>query len=193
MTADASGLRADGPEGSGRAACTVGGSTDMSELTGPPGAPEASGRHGMSMPGVLEGLPRRVADWAVNRSLAPNSVTGISLALGLCAAAWFSAGTRPDNISGALALLASYLAWRAARWLAGPAAGPVTGPAAAAQARPAGAGAGTLAEMSGTVSDCAVYAGLAVGGYEAHSSAPRELPPPPLTPVSVPTPPAPSG
>src|SRR5258708_11791010 len=148
MTADASGLRADGPEGSGRAACTVGGSTDMSELTGPPGAPEASGRHGMSMPGVLEGLPRRVADWAVNRSLAPNSVTGISLALGLCAAAWFSAGTRPDNISGALALLASYLAWRAARWLAGPAAGPVAGPAAAAQARPAGAAVGTLPEIS---------------------------------------------
>src|SRR5260370_39972828 len=124
----------------------------------------------MSMREGLDGLPRRVADWAVNRPLAPNSVTGISLALGLCAAAWFSAGTRPDNISGALALLASYLAWRAARWLAGPAAGPVTGPAAAAQARPAGAGAGTLAEMSGTVSDCAVYAGLAVGGYEAHWS-----------------------
>ncbi len=95
----------------------------MSELTGPPGAPEASGRHGMSMPGVLEGLPRRVADWAVNRSLAPNSVTGISLALGLCAAAWFSAGTRPDNISGALALLASYLAWRAARRLCRPGGG----------------------------------------------------------------------
>ena len=147
----------------------------MSELTGPPGAPEASGRHRMSMPGVLEGLPRRLADWAVNRSLAPNSVTGISLALGLCAAAWFSAGTRPDNISGALALLASYLAWRAARWLAGPAAGPVAGSAAAALARPAGAGAGTLAEMSGTVSDYAVYVGLAVGGYEAHWSGTWEL------------------
>jgi hypothetical protein len=110
----------------------------------------------MSMPEVLDSLPRRVADWALNRSLAPNSVTGISLALGLCAAAWFSAGTRPDNISGAVALFASYLAWRAARWLAGPGAGPGSG------------GAGTLAEMSATVSDCAVYAGLAVGGYEAH-------------------------
>jgi hypothetical protein len=113
----------------------------------------------MSMPEALDGLPRRVADWAVGRSLAPNSMAGISLALGLCAAAWFSAGTRPDNISGALALFASYLAWRAARWLA----------------RPAEAGAGTLAELCGAVSDCAVYAGLAVGGYEAHWSGMWEL------------------
>src|SRR5260221_8777433 len=121
----------------------------------------------MSMRKVLDGLPRRVADWAVNRSLAPNSATGISLALGLCAAAWFSAGTRPDNIRGALALVAGYLAWRAARWLAGPAASAVGGSARA--------GAGTLAELGGTVSDCAVYAGLAVGGYEAHWSGTWEL------------------
>jgi len=118
----------------------------------------------MSMPEALDGLPRRVADWAVGRSLAPNSVAGISLALGLCAAAWFSAGTRPDNISGALALFASYLAWRAARWLAGPAASAA-----------GGAGVGTLAELCGAVSDCAVYAGLAVGGYEAHWSGTWEL------------------
>jgi hypothetical protein len=104
-----------------------------------------------------------LADWAVNRSLAPTSVNGISLALGLCAAAWFSAGTRPDNIRGAVALFASYLAWRAARWLAGPVPG-------AGAARPAKPGAGTLAELSGTVSDYMVYAGLAVGGYEARWS-----------------------
>jgi len=117
----------------------------------------------MSMPEALDGLPRRVADWAVNRSLAPTSVSGISLALGLCAAAWFSAGTRPDNIRGAAALFVSYVAWRAARWLAGTA--PDAGTVRAA--RP---GAGTLAELSGTVSDYAVYAGLAVGGYEARWS-----------------------
>jgi hypothetical protein len=115
------------------------------------------------MPEALDGLPRRVADWAVNRSLAPTSVNGISLALGLCAAAWFSAGTRLDNIRGAVALLASYLAWRAARWLGGPA-------SRAGAARSARAAAGTLAELSGTVSDYAVYAGLAVGGYEARWS-----------------------
>jgi hypothetical protein len=121
----------------------------------------------MSMPQALDGVPRRVADWAVNRSLAPNSVAGISLALGICAAGWFSAGTRPDNIKGAIALLASYLAWRAARWLVGPAAG-----TAARTLRP---GVGTLAELSGTLSDYVVYAGLAVGGYEAHWSGTWEL------------------
>jgi hypothetical protein len=133
----------------------------------------------MSMPEVLDDLPRRVGGWAVNRSLAPTSLTGISLALGLCAAAWFSAGTRPDNLSGALALFASYLAGRAARWLAGPgaragarAAGARAdgAGAAGAGAAGAGAGAGTLAELSGALTDCVVYAGLAVGGYEAHWS-----------------------
>jgi hypothetical protein len=114
------------------------------------------------MPEVLDGLPRRVGGWAVNRSLAPVSLTGISLALGLCAAAWFSAGSRPDNVSGALALLASYLAGRAARWLAGP------GATAGARTGPAAARAGTLAELGGALSDCVVYAGLAVGGYQAH-------------------------
>jgi hypothetical protein len=113
--------------------------------------------------GEAGGVPRRVADWAVNRSLAPTSVSGISLALSLCAAAWFSAGTRADNVRGALALFASYLAWRAARWLADQ----VPGAGAARSAKP---GAGTLAELSGTVSDYVVYAGLAVGGYEARWS-----------------------
>jgi hypothetical protein len=120
----------------------------------------------MSMPEVLDGLPRRMADWAANRSLAPTSVTGISLALGLCAAGWFSAGTRPDNIRGALALLLGYLAWRAARWLAS---------AAGAPAGNAADGAGTLAELAGALSDYAVFAGLAVGGYEAHWSGTWEL------------------
>src|SRR5262249_2916539 len=69
---------------------------------------------------------------------------------------------------GAVALFASYLAWRAARWLAGLAPG-------AGTARPARPGAGTLSELSGTVSDYAVYAGLAVGGYEAHWSGTWEL------------------
>src|SRR5262249_62105921 len=131
------------------------------------GGPHASGKHIMSTPEALDGLPRRVADWAANRSLAPTSVSGISLALGLCAAAWFSAGTRPDNIRGAAALFMSYLAWRAARWLAGPSHG-------AGTARSAGPGAGTLAELSGTVAGYAVYAGPAVGGAEARPGRPRE-------------------
>jgi hypothetical protein len=114
----------------------------------------------VSVPETLDDLPRRVARWAVNRSLAPASVSGISLALAVCAAGWFSAGTRPDNVNGALALCASYLAACAARWLAGP--------APDAPARSAGLAADRMAEWCGAVSEYAVYAGLAVGGYEEH-------------------------
>jgi len=121
----------------------------------------------MSVPEALDGLPRRFTGWAVNRYLGPASVTGISLALGLCAAAWFSAGTRLDSVGGALALCGSYLAWRAARRLAGPAAG--------AMSRSASAGAGSLAELGGTASELAVYAGLAVGGYEANQDGTWQL------------------
>ena len=125
----------------------------------------------MTVPEALDSLPRRLTGWAVDRYLAPISVSGISLALGLCAAVWFSAGTRLDSVSGALALCGSYLALRAARGLAGLDAGTLAAgtPAAGDMARPASAGASSLAELCGTASELAVYAGLAVGGYEAHS------------------------
>jgi hypothetical protein len=116
----------------------------------------------VSVPETLDDLPRRLARWAVNRSLAPASVTGISLALAVCAAGWFSAGTRPDNVNGSLALCASYLASCAARWLADPA------PDAPGQS--AGVAATRIAEWCGAVSEYVVYAGLAVGGYEEHWS-----------------------
>jgi hypothetical protein len=122
---------------------------------------------GMSVPGALDGLPRRLTGWAVNRYLAPVSVTGISLALGLCAAAWFSAGTTSDSVSGALALCGSYLALRAAWRLADPASG--------AAPRSASAGVSSLAELGGTASELAVYAGLAAGGYEAHQDGTWQL------------------
>jgi hypothetical protein len=67
---------------------------------------------------AVDRLPRRVAGWAAAQTLPPNSMTGISLALGVCAAVWFTAGTRPGNAAGALALCGSYLASRAARRLA---------------------------------------------------------------------------
>ena len=125
----------------------------------------------MTVPEALDSLPRRLTGWAVDRYLAPISVSGISLALGRCAAVWFSAGTRSASVSGALALCGSYLALRAARGLAGLDAGPLAAgaPAAGAMAGPASAGAGSLAELCGSASELAVYAGLAVGGYEAHS------------------------
>jgi hypothetical protein len=114
----------------------------------------------VSLPETLDDLPRLLTRWAVNRSLAPASVTGISFALAVCAAGWFSAGTRPDNVNGALALCASYLAACAARRLAGR--------VCDAAPRPAGVAADRIAEWCGAVSEYVVYAGLAVGGYEEH-------------------------
>jgi hypothetical protein len=112
----------------------------------------------MSVPETLDDLPRRFAGWAVSRSLAPVSVAGISVALAVCAAGWFSAGTRPGNVNGALALVVSYVVGSAARQLAGPGRG--------AAARRADADAHRLADWCATLSEYAVYAGLAVGGYE---------------------------
>ena len=57
-------------------------------------------------------LPRRMAGWAARRSLAPNALTGIGLACSLCAAAWFTSGTRLAAVTGGLALCAGYLARR---------------------------------------------------------------------------------
>jgi hypothetical protein len=87
-------------------------------------------------------LSGRAAGWAQRRSPAPISAAGISLALGLCAAAWFTAGTRAGDVNGALALCGCYLAGRAA-----------------AQ----GASAGWLARICLAAAEYAVYAGLAVG------------------------------
>src|SRR6202034_2563617 len=110
----------------------------------------------MSVPETLDDLPRRCAGWAVSRSLAPVSVAGISVALAVCAAGWFSAGTRPGNVNGALALCVSYLVGCAARQLASPRRG--------ASARHADADAGRLADWCATASEYAVYGGLARGG-----------------------------
>ena len=58
------------------------------------------------------------ASWAQDRYLGITSASGIGLALAVCAAAWFSAGTRADIIRGVLALWAGYLVLRAGQWLA---------------------------------------------------------------------------
>lgn len=124
--------------------------------------PEArpTGTVGVSLPEAVELLPRHLTDWAAGRSLAPNSATGISLALSLGAAIWFSAGTRADSIKGALVLGASYLAWRVARGL--------VDSAAERGAWSGLAGADLMAEICGALSEFAIYAGLAVAGYAAH-------------------------
>ena len=65
-------------------------------------------------------LACRLTGWAQRRYLGPVSVTGISLALAVCAAGWFSGGTPVESLYGGLALCGSYLAWRGARHLARP-------------------------------------------------------------------------
>ena len=127
-------------------------------------------------------LPARMAGWAARRSLAPNALTGIGLACSLCAAAWFTSGTRLAAVTGGLALCAGYLARRigaqllaardagefapgdataavaAAPVLAGPvlAGPPLAGPVLAGWE-------GWLSGIGAALGELAVYAGLAVG------------------------------
>jgi len=117
-------------------------------------------------------LPRRMAGWAARRSLAPNALTGIGLACSICAAGWFSAGTRLDALIGGAALCAGYLARRiraqvAADRAAGEAARGAAAPASVAGPMTAGtmtaSYAGWLAATCAAVGELAVYAGLAAG------------------------------
>ena len=132
----------------------------------------------MTVAEAVDVLPRRMSAWAARLSVAPNSMTGISLALGLCAAVWFTAGTRPGSTIGALALGGSYLAGRSARGLGIPVPGRAAAPAAsAAMARAGGAAAGgsraaavsdgRLARACAVLTGCGVCACLAAGGLAA--------------------------
>ena len=112
-------------------------------------------------------LPRRMAGWAARRSLAPNALTGIGLACSLCAAAWFTAGTRPAALGGGLALAAGYLARRIGTQIvaareAGGAAWDAAG-AAADDRLMLAAFEGWLAGLCAAIGELASYAGLAVG------------------------------
>lgn len=66
----------------------------------------------------LADISRIVGTWAQDRYLGITSASGIGIALAVCAAAWFSAGTRADIIRGVVALWAGYLVLRAGQWLA---------------------------------------------------------------------------
>lgn len=111
---------------------------------------------------------KAVIEWAHGRALRASSVTGISVVLALCAAAWLTAGTRTGNLWAALALAGSYLAVLAGRALA---AGPGPGrrvrgyatvaPSTRAKTR-------WLAAIGWSVSECALYAGLAIGATADH-------------------------
>jgi hypothetical protein len=114
---------------------------------------------------AVHALDRRAADWAVRRSFGPNSATGISLALAVCAAAWFTAGTRAGDAKGALALCGCYLAARAGRRLTAP-----HGALRSAGLVETGlvtADAGRLARVCRVLSEGVVVAGLAAGAAAA--------------------------
>ena len=139
-------------QGAGRA--SVDGAVRQQAAT-QPGAPDQAGR---PLGDIVSSLIRRGRTWAdltirlaANRAMSPNSVTSISLLLGLCAAAWFSGGTRQDDVRG----LITTGAWMAVR-----------------------AGARQLAEATGpsfswfyavcaTAGECAIYGGIAAGAESA--------------------------
>src|ERR1022692_3246379 len=141
----------------------------------------ADGRWGMTVAEAVGVLPRRMSGWAAQASLAPNSLTGISVSLGVCAAVWFTAGTRWGNLIGAVALCGSYLAGRSARGLQDPepAAAGATAPSAGATAPRAGATApragATSARAGATSSSAAAWpaGGMAVSPLGAAVSESR--------------------
>lgn len=103
-------------------------------------------------------------NWARGRSLGSSSCGGISVALALCAAGWFTAGTRTDNVRAVAALCAAYLAMAAGRSLAGTPG--LNQRSARGTVRPSGSALARtrwLAVLGWGLSECACYAGLAAG------------------------------
>jgi len=107
-------------------------------------------------PGLLAEAGRLALAWATERRLSRSTACGITLALAVCAAAWFSAGTRTDIIRGTAALWTGYLVLKAGQRLA---AG--RSPAAAVD---------WLAALGSCLAECVVYAGLAAGAAAEHWS-----------------------
>ena len=115
----------------------------------------------------LTDATRMALAWAQERNLGLSSACGISVALAACASAWFSAGTRSDIVRGVAALWGGYLVLLAGQRLAGtarlrPDASSAAGGAASAGQRRASSTA-WLAALGGSLAECVVYAGLAVG------------------------------
>jgi len=83
----------------------------------PPPASTADVRADAPGETFLADIGRIAASWAQDRHLGITSAAGIGIALAVCSAAWFSAGTRADIIRGVAALWTGYLVLRAGQWL----------------------------------------------------------------------------
>jgi hypothetical protein len=103
------------------------------------------GRGPATVTTAVAAAPRRVAVWAGRRALARTSLTGVEVGCVLCAAVWFSAGTRLAALGGGAALAAACLAR------------PVSRRVAASRFD------NWLAGVAGLAAELAVYAALAVG------------------------------
>ena len=85
----------------------------IDQATGPAPAraapPRRPGQAEDGLVAALAGAPlaARIARWSAARGLAPNALTTAALALGLCAAAWFAAGSKSGLIAGAVLLCAA--------------------------------------------------------------------------------------
>jgi hypothetical protein len=93
------------------------------QVAGQTAAPDQAGQRLGDIASGVARQSRAGADWtirlAASRAVAPNSVTGLSLLLGLCAAVWFSGGTRQDELGGLITTGAWVLLRAGARLLAG--------------------------------------------------------------------------
>jgi hypothetical protein len=86
-------------------------------------APDLPGVRGATVPSGSAWLAHAstvARDWASRRSFGLSSACGVSIALAVCAAAWFSAGSRTDIFRGVGALWAGYLALKAGQLLSAP-------------------------------------------------------------------------
>lgn len=144
-----------------------------SPLGGPifAGLRRAFGEPGRTKPAADQRVDRAGADharWAralgdltirlaANRAISPNSVTGISLLLGLCAAAWFSGGARRDDVWGLITTGAWVVVRAGARQL--------TERHSAGQAGERNVG--WFYAVCATAGECAIYGGIAAGAQSA--------------------------
>ena len=100
-----------------------------------------------------------LAAWAADRSISPNSLSGISVLLALCAAAWFSGGAQ-DGGQGMIAMVGWLLVLAAARGLAGYVGRQHPGAHAGAATVPSF---GWVRAVCGAGAECAIYGGMAAG------------------------------